>query len=180
VWRELAPRFGLPPGAAAGFRESVAHWPAFADAAVALLRLKRRFRLVAATDAQRWGHACFERSLRMPFDCSVTCDDSGHEKPDPRYFMTLRNTLAGRGIAQADTLHVGHGRFDDIRIAQALGWRTCLIERPQRDGHGAAWPMRAARPDWRFNTLRALADAVDAEAAVEAGETLPLFDAALA
>jgi putative hydrolase of the HAD superfamily len=160
VWVEVSNRFGLPRGAAAGFRASVVHWPAFADVVPALHRLGRHFRLFAATDTQGWGLACFERTLGMPFDGTVTCEDTRHEKPDPRYFVALRDALARQGIPLADTLHVGHSAFHDIRIAQALGWRTCWIARG-----AVAFHDKPLRPDWRFPTLRELAHAVDAEAA---------------
>jgi putative hydrolase of the HAD superfamily len=171
VWIELARRFSLPLEAAAGFRASITHWPAYSDTVLALKRLKKHFQLVAATNTQRWALGCFELTLEMPFDWTVTCDDTQHEKPDPRYFLSLRNMLAQRGIRQVDTLHVGRSQFHDIRIAQALGWRTCWIER------GAGRPVdRPARPDWHFTTLRELADAVDAEALQERdGMGLPLF-----
>lgn len=159
AWTDLAKRFGLPPDAAAGFRASVTHWPAYSDTVLALKRLKKHFQLVAATNTQRWALGCFELTLEMPFDWTVSCDDTHHEKPDPRYFLSLRDLLAGRGIRQVDTLHVGRSQFHDIRIAQALGWRTCWIER----GPGRR-VERQATPDWHFATLRELADAVDAEA----------------
>lgn len=160
VWVDLARKFGLPPEAAAGFRDSAVHWPAYADTVGALRRLKKHFKLVAATNAQRWALAGFEVTLGMPFDATVTPEDTHHEKPDPRYFLALRNLLAEQGLRQGDTLHVGRSQFHDIRIAQALGWRTCWIER----GSSRAVD-KPARPDWHFRTLRELADAVDAEAA---------------
>jgi putative hydrolase of the HAD superfamily len=171
VWTDLAKRFGLPLEAAAGFRASVTHWPAYSDTVLALKRLKKHFQLVAATNTQRWALRCFELTLELPFDCTISCDDTHHEKPDPRYFLSLRNLLARRGIRQVDTLHVGRSQFHDIRIAQALGWRTCWIER------GASRPVdKPARPDWHFTTLRELADAVDAEALQERESTgTPLF-----
>jgi len=162
VWCELAHRFGLPLEAAAGFRASAALWPAFPDSVVALARLKKHYRLVAATNAQRWAMNFFEQTLAHPFDDSVTCDDTHFEKPDPRYFVWLKGLLAQEGVRQCETLHVGQSQFHDMRIAQALGWSTCWIERragtAQRDA-------RAARPDWHFATLHELADAVDTEAA---------------
>jgi putative hydrolase of the HAD superfamily len=171
VWMDLARKFGLPREAAAGFRASITHWPAYSDTVLALKRLKKHFKLIAATNAQRWALSCFELTLEMPFDWTVTPEDTQHEKPDPRYFLSLRNVLAQRGIRQVDTLHVGRSQFHDIRIAQALGWRTCWIER----GTGRAVD-KPARPDWHFTTLRELADAVDAEALQEQeGKGLPLF-----
>ena len=54
----------------------------------------------------------------------------------------------------------------DIRIAHALGWRTCWIERPRAPERGSCCTTeRPTRPDWHFRALRQLADAVDAEAA---------------
>jgi putative hydrolase of the HAD superfamily len=178
VWAELARQFELPPQAAAAFRSSVAHWPAFADSVAALRRLGNHYRLVAATNAQRWAMDHFEHTLGMPFDWTVTCDDARREKPDPRYFVWLRDMLAREGIRQADTLHVGQSQFHDIRIAQALGWRTCWIERRAgMRGWGASRPeLKPVTPDWRFTTLRELADAVEAEAAQQRQRTtLPLF-----
>lgn len=175
VWIDLARRFGLPPEAAAGFRASATHWPAYSDAVLALKRLKKNFRLVAATNAQRWALSCFELTLGMPFDWTVTCDDTHHEKPDPRYFLALRSLLAERGIRQVDTLHVGRSQFHDIRIAKALGWRTCWIER------GGSRPVdKPVRPDWHFRTLRELADAVDEEMAERETMAVPLFPEAFA
>lgn len=183
VWDELAREFRLPPQAAAAFRASALQWPAFADSVSALRRLKKHFRLVAATNAQRWAMDQFECTLEMPFDWTVTCDDTRREKPDPRYFVWLKDMLERQGIRQAETLHVGQSQFYDIRIAQALGWRTCWIERRAgMRGWGAARPeFKPVKPDWHFTTLRELADAVEAEALAHREPTaLPLFPESLA
>jgi len=129
VWHHLAPEFELPLQAAAGFRASVTQWPAFADSVAALARLKKHYRLVAATNAQRWAKAQFECTLQRPFDWTLTCDEPRREKPDPRYFVWFKEMLARQDIRQAETLHVGQSQLHDIRIAQALGWHTCCIER---------------------------------------------------
>lgn len=178
VWLELARRFGLPPQAAAGFRASVAYWPAFPDTRSALKRLGRHFKLVAATNAQRWALGCFEHTLDVPFDWTVTCDDTHHEKPDPRYFMWLKTMLAREGIRQSEILHVGQSQFHDIAVAQALGWHTCWIERyAGQQLHSACWVVdRPVRPDWHFESLRDLADAAEAEATqASRSMALPLF-----
>lgn len=180
---ELARQFGLPRQAAAAFRAFAPQCPAFADSVAALRRLKKHFRLVAVTNAQRWAMAQFERTLEMPFDWPVTCDDTRRGKSDPRYFVRLRDMLARQGIERAETLHVAQSQFHDIRIAQALGWRTCWIERRAgMRGWGASQPeFKPVKPDWHFATLRKLADAVEAEALEQRKRTaLPLFPERLA
>ena len=167
VWRDLAPRLGLPPEAAAGLRQSVAQWPAFPDSVAALKRLKKHFKLVATTNTQRWAVGNFERTLEMPFDWTVTSDDTGCDKPDPRYFAWFKDMLAGHDIAQAENLHVAQSQYHDIGIAKSLGWKTCWIERRagQKGFGGTRAVEKLAEPDWHFTSLAQLADAVDAETA---------------
>lgn len=166
VWRELAPSLGLPVEAAAGFRQSVAQWPAFPDSVQALRRLKKHFKLVATTNTQRWAVGNFERTLEMPFDWTVTSDDTGCEKPDARYFTWFRDMLARQGIGQAQNLHVAQSQYHDIGIAHELGWCTCWIERRAgQKGFGGTKAVPAiTTPDYHFTTLAQLADAVEAEA----------------
>jgi len=166
VWRELAPSLGLPPEAAAGFRQSVAQWPAFPDSLQALRRLKKHFKLVATTNTQRWAVGNFERTLEMPFDWTVTSDDTGCEKPDPRYFSWFRDMLARQGISQAQNLHVAQSQYHDIGVAHELGWRTCWIERRAgQEGFGGTKAVDSiTQPDYHFTTLAQLADAVEAQA----------------
>ncbi|HTN49337.1 MAG TPA: HAD-IA family hydrolase [Burkholderiaceae bacterium] len=167
VWRRLAPKLGLPDTdkAAVGFRQSVAQWPAFADSVPALQRLKKHFKLCATTNTQRWAVGNFERTLQMPFNWTVTSDDTGTEKPDPKYFEWFREMLAKRGYTQAENLHVAQSQYHDIGIAKSMGWKTCWIERRagQKGFGGTLAVKEIARPDWHFTTLAQLADAVEAE-----------------
>lgn len=167
VWHRLAPKFGLPATdrAAIGFRQSVAQWPAFPDSVAALKRLKKHFKLVGTTNTQRWAVGNFERTLEMPFDRCVTCDDMGAEKPAPKYFEWFRDMLAKQGISQAENLHVAQSQYHDIGIAQRLGWKTCWIERRagQKGFGGTLAVKELAKPDWHFTSLAQLADAVEAE-----------------
>jgi putative hydrolase of the HAD superfamily len=167
VWRKLAPKLGLPATdkAAIGFRQSVAQWPAFPDSVEALRRLKKHFKLVATTNTQRWAVGNFERTLEMPFDWSVTSDDTGTEKPDPKYFEWFRAMLAKHGISQAENLHVAQSQYHDIGIAKRMGWKTCWIERRagQKGFGGTLAVKEITQPDWHFTSLAQLADAVEAE-----------------
>ena len=168
VWHVLAPRFALPDGAgiADGFRDSVRDWPAFPDSAAALQRLRRRFKLVAMTNAQRWALDHFERTLGNPFDDTVSCDDALCEKPNPLYFAFTRGRLSTRGFKLADNLHVAQSQYHDIGVAQSLGLATCWIERRHgQPGFGGTHAVQnITRPDYHFHTLAGLADAVEAGA----------------
>ncbi|MFC5523330.1 HAD-IA family hydrolase [Polaromonas jejuensis] len=168
VWGEVAAAVGLPdtPELAKGLRDSAAQWPAFADSVQALQRLRKRFKLVAMTNAQRWALNHFERTLGMPFDDSVTCDDARCEKPDPRFFSFARGLLSTRGFSQADNLHVAQSQYHDIGVAKSLGLSTCWIERRHgQPGFGGTLAVKQiTTPDFHFHTLAQLADAVDAAA----------------
>ncbi|WP_046114359.1 HAD-IA family hydrolase [Aquincola tertiaricarbonis] len=168
VWHEIAPQLGLPntPGIAEGLRDSVPKWPAFPDAPEALQRLRKRFKLVTMTNAQRWALKHFEHTLGEPFDMALSCDDALCEKPDPRYFAYARGRYEGAwGFTQAQNLHVAQSQYHDIGIAHKLGIDCCWIERRAgQKGFGGTLAVDAiTRPDYHFRTLAELADAVEAE-----------------
>jgi len=166
-WHAVAPELGLPDGPtiARGLRDSVRDWPAFADSAAALQRLRRRFRLVTMTNAQAWALAHFSRTLGRPFDLELSCDDALCEKPDARYFAYARGRIEGLwGWRQADTLHVAQSQYHDIGVAKRLGITTAWIERRHgMKGSGGTLESERTVPDYHFRTLAELADAVDAD-----------------
>ena len=166
VWHAIAPALGLPDSAAVarGFRDSVRDWPAFADSAEALQRLRRRFRLVTMTNAQAWALAHFSKTLGRPFDLELSCDDALCEKPDARYFAYARGRIEGLWhYRQPDNLHVAQSQYHDIGIAKQLGIASCWIERRHgmKDSGGTIESEHTV-PDWHFRTLAELADAVEA------------------
>jgi putative hydrolase of the HAD superfamily len=167
VYADLERTLGLPrrDGAAEGFRDSIASWPAFPDAAEALRRLHRRYRLVAMTNAQRWALAHMARTLGEPFDDAVTVDDVGLEKPDPQFFAFARGRLSAQGLVMSDILHVAQSQYHDIGVARKLGYTVCWIERRKglKGFGGTQVPEQVTKPDYHFATLAELADAVDAD-----------------
>lgn len=169
VYGELAHQFGLPTahGEAQGFRDSIKTWPAFPDSIEALQRLRRRFRLVAMTNAQRWSLDYMERNLGSPFHDSVTADDVRGEKPDPQFFHFNRGRQSAHGYVLEDILHVAQSQYHDIGVANRLGYRTCWIERRKgKKGFGGTRvPEQVTRPDFHYSTLAELADAIDRDAA---------------
>lgn len=173
VYNELVPELGLPAdeALAEGFAQSIADWPAFPDSVEALKRLRRHFKLVAMTNAQRWALTLMEKTLGHPFDDTVTVDDALCEKPDPKFFAFARGRLSRDGILLGDILHVAQSQYHDIGVARKLGYTVCWIERRQgMKGTGGTLEADYTKPDYHFATLAQLADAV------EAGKVEMLYD----
>lgn len=166
VYRHVARELGFPDTdqAADAFQLSVLRWPAFKDSAAALKRLRRRYRLVAMTNADRVAFSFYAHTLGNPFDDSATYDDTGVAKPNPQFFAYNRGRQSAFGYKQADILHVAQSQYHDIGVARELGYTTCWIERRQGlAGWGATpEPPVVTQPNYHFATLGALADAVDA------------------
>lgn len=166
-WHEIAQALGLPDSdaLAKGLKDSVAVWKGFPDSVEALKRLRKHFKLVAMTNAQRWALNHFEKALDYPFDDSNTCDDALCEKPDPQYFAYARGRYEGKwGFKQADNLHVAQSQYHDIGVAKRLGLATCWIERrhAQKGFGGTMEVPEITKPDYHFRSLAELADSVEA------------------
>lgn len=167
VYLHLARKLGLQADGAAAeaFQMSVLRWPAFADSAEALKRLRKRFRLVAMTNADRTALSAYEYTLGLPFDDTVTADDTGCAKPDPQFFAFNRGRQSAFGYKVQDVLHVAQSQHHDIGIAKSLGYTTCWIERRQGQSGSGGTPAvpQLTTPDYHYPTLAALADAVEAD-----------------
>lgn len=165
VYRSLAEELKLPAdmASAEAFQLAVFRWPAFEDSIAALKRLRKHYRLVAMTNADRTAFSCYSHTLDDPFDDSVTCDETGVAKPDPLFFAYNRGRQAANGYKFSEILHVAQSQYHDIGIAKELGYTTCWIERRQGlSGFGGTpEPKQVAKPDFHFPTLKALADAVE-------------------
>src|SRR5258708_20134227 len=108
VYRDMAQAFGLPQTAGPGLRASIKDWPAFPDSVAALKRLRKRFRLVAMTNARRCALDQMARTLGDPFDDGVTVDEAGCEKPDPAFFAFPPGRLTALAHRLALLLHASH------------------------------------------------------------------------
>jgi putative hydrolase of the HAD superfamily len=165
VYRHIAARLGFPndDAHAEGFQIAVLQWPAFPDSAQALRRLRRHYRLVAMTNADRVALSCYAHTLCDPFDDTVCFDDTGVAKPDASFFAYNRGRQSAVGFKQRDILHVAQSQHHDIGIARELGYTVCWIERRQgqHGWGGTPKPKIVTKPDYHFATLAQLADAVD-------------------
>lgn len=149
---------------AKGLAASVKNWPAFPDSVKALKRLRKHYKLVAMTNAQRWALDHMAATLEQPFDFEFTIDDSRFEKPDPQYFGYVRGALATQGILFEDILHTAQSQYHDIGVAVRLGYQVCWIERRHaQKGSGGTLESAHTKPHYHFTSLAQLADAVDKE-----------------
>jgi putative hydrolase of the HAD superfamily len=166
VYQSLARELDLPAddATAKAFQMDVLRWPAFADSVEALKRLRKHYRLVAMTNADRVALSCYAHTLDDPFDDHVCCDDTGVAKPNPQFFAYNRGRQAAHGYKFNEILHVAQSQYHDIGIARELGYSVCWIERRQgQQGFGGTpEPKVVTRPDFHFSTLKELADATDA------------------
>lgn len=169
VYLHLARKLGLDTSTAAAtaFQARVLQWPGFADSAQALGRLRRRFRLVAMTNADRVAFTSYAHTLGLPFHDAVTFDEAQVAKPDPAFFHFNRGRQSAHGYRQDEILHVAQSQYHDIGVARELGYNVCWIERRQgmKGFGGTPAPKTMTTPDFHFPTLAALADAVAQDAA---------------
>ncbi|MEF2552947.1 HAD-IA family hydrolase [Aurantimonas sp. A2-1-M11] len=171
VYFHVAHKLGLDTSeaAAVSFQAHVLKWPAFPDSVAALKRLRKRFRLVAMTNADRVIFSSYSHTLDNPFHDGVTLDDVGIPKPSPRFFDYNRGRQAAFGFRQDEILHVAQSQYHDIGVARELGYSVCWIERRQgqKGFGGTPVPKEVTKPDFHFATLVQLADAIDADMAGE-------------
>jgi putative hydrolase of the HAD superfamily len=167
VYLHMAKELGLDTSerVAESFQLAMLRHPAFEDSVDALRRLRKNFRLVAMTNADRTAFSAYSETLGNPFHDSVTCDETGCAKPDPNFFAFNKGRQSAFGYKQSEILHVAQSQYHDIGIAKKLGYATCWIERRQgQTGFGGTpVPEKVESPDFHFATLAQLADAIDTE-----------------
>ncbi len=141
------------------FGTSVGSWPAFADTALALRRLKERYRLIIVSNVDRASFARSNRRLGVDFDMIVTAEDVGAYKPRLEHFHTMFTRLPDIGVARNETVHVAQSLFHDHGPARELGLPSVWIDRRHgRAGTGATPPV-TVDVGLRFPSLAAFADA---------------------
>lgn len=155
---EVCRGYGVEPGheAAAAFGASVADWPAFADSAAALARLKTRFRLGVITNCDDDLFAASSRRLGVEFDWIVTAQSVGSYKPNPRNFTIAFDRL---GLPRERILHVAQSLFHDHVPAGRLGLSSVWIDRRRGLAGSGATPAAEANPDATFPDMATFAEA---------------------
>ncbi|TDD25288.1 haloacid dehalogenase type II [Nonomuraea diastatica] len=165
--RGLGAQLGVPVSddEAESLAVSVPDWPAFPDSAEALERLSRRYKLIILSNVDRASFAGSGKRLGTTFTSVLTAEDIGSYKPDPRNFEALAREAERLGVTEGRLLHVAQSLFHDHVPAKAAGLPTVWINRRHDNAGWGATPEPSAgvTPDWTFTSMRAFADAVDAE-----------------
>jgi putative hydrolase of the HAD superfamily len=161
----MARAFGLPdtPDYQAAMVEAVAAARPFPDSVRALASLKKHYKLIAMTNAHRWGFERYEQKLGNPFWASFTTDETGVEKPDPKFFHHVFEHVVSHGGRTEEILHAAQSQFHDIAVSRQLGLTNCWIERRHAEkGYGGTLePAQIIRPDYHFHSMAALSHAAD-------------------
>lgn len=165
----MAEHFGVPSSeeAAASFGASVKDWPPFSDSVEALGYLAQHYQLVILSNVDQTSFAHSNEKLEVAFDAVFTAQDVGSYKPHPNNFRYMLDRLAERGVAQEKILHTAESLYHDHVPAKQFGLATCWIHRRAgQAGHGATRPPEVeVHPDFRFESLAAMAAAHQAEIA---------------
>jgi 2-haloacid dehalogenase len=166
--RGLGAQLGIPVSDddAEQLAASVPQWPAFPDSAEALGRLSERYALIILSNIDRASFAGSNAHLKVTFTSILTAQDIGSFKPSIRNFHALLDEVDRLEIPRNGLLHVAQSLFHDHVPAKSLGLPTVWINRRHDNpGWGATpAPPESVTPDWTFTSMRAFADAVDAEA----------------
>jgi 2-haloacid dehalogenase len=155
--RGVCADLGVNPAdsAIAHFAGSVPEWPAFADSAEALRRLKTRFRLGVLTNCDDDLFAGSNRRLGVTFDWIVTAQQARGYKPRTANFDLLFERV---DVPRERILHVAQSLFHDHVPAKALEMTTVWINRREGKPGPGATPDATAQPDLVVPDMRTFAD----------------------
>ena len=119
------------------FGNSVPYWPAFADSADALRKLKTKFKLIILSNVNDAGFADSNRRLGVEFDAIYTAEQIGSYKPNPANFeYMLKSVKQTFGIKKDSILHVAQSLFHDHIPAKVVGMSTVWIDRQNLSKNG--------------------------------------------
>lgn len=155
------------PAASTTFGASVGSWPAFPDTVAALRTLAQHYKLVILSNVDRASFSLTNAGplANTPFDLIVTAQDVGSYKPDARNFAAMLEAVGREfGVGKEGVLQTAQSQFHDHYPARKAGVRSCWIERPGAV-MGNVEEGEEVVADWRFDTLGAMAEAVENEAA---------------
>ncbi len=164
-YSRIAEKFSLPD--TAEYRQfmidAVGEAKPFPDSVEAMKILKKHYKLIAMTNARRWAFEKYASKLEEPFFAGFTTDDTGTEKPDPKFFHQVFAYIEEDGGSTDELLHTAQSQYHDIGISRQLGITNAWIERrhAQKGYGGTITPPQFTEPDYHFHALIELAKAAE-------------------
>lgn len=164
IYPQFATKLGLEPPTAQEsekFGRSVGQWPAFPDTVDALRRLSKHYKLLVLSNVDKESFSASTAGALegFRFDKVITAQDVGSYKPDHRNFEHMLEVAQSEfGVGKEQVLQTAQSQFHDHHPAKKLGIKSVWIER-----RGTMGNRQEEIYDWRFETLRDMADAVEQE-----------------
>lgn len=126
--RSLVRVAGLPDDDARAIGEAVGRWPAYADSAAALARLRTVAPLMALTNSDQVHRAQVESQLGMALDDWLCAEELRVYKPRPEFWLAAARR---RGIEPGPHWwHVSAYADYDLATARSLGLTCVFVDRP--------------------------------------------------
>lgn len=171
AYLQLARHLGQSPSENEGkvFGDSVGEWPAFPDSIAALNAMKKHYKLVILSNVDR---TSFAKVLQGPladvqFDAVYTAEDIGSYKPDLNNFHYLLSHIKSEfGLDKDEVLHTAQSLRADHAPAKLVGLDSAWIVRGDEGfAMGGEWADYDGKIEytWKFETMKEIADAVDAD-----------------
>lgn len=149
------------------FMACVGKWNAFDDTIAALKSLQKNYKLIILSNVDNASFAETNKRLNITFDAVYTAEDICTYKPQKNNFRyLLKHAKDDLGLDKKDILHTAQSLFHDHATAQAMGMKTCWIDRRGEgtsDATGGATPAlgKPIKPHWTFPNMANFAEAMD-------------------
>ena len=126
-------------------------WP---DAVSGLTRLREKYIIATLSNGNVALLTNMAKFGRLPWDCILSAELTGHYKPDPEVYEAAAALL---GLSSNEVMMVA-AHPGDLRASQAVGFQTALVPRPLEYGPGRVQEVTAHPSDLVANDFNELAD----------------------
>ena len=126
-------------------------WP---DAVSGLTRLREKYIIATLSNGNVALLTNMAKFGRLPWDCILSAELTGHYKPDPEVYEAAAALL---GLSSNEVMMVA-AHPGDLRASQAVGFQTALVPRPLEYGPGRVQEVTAHPSDVVANDFNELAD----------------------
>ena len=158
TWGDIEGTFGWQPDPSHAelFAGSVGGWPPFSDTVESLRYFQRFHRLAILSNVDNCSLSKTLKLLQVPFDLTVTSQDTGVYKPSLAVFEKAITLLEDMGISKNEILHIAQSKHHDISPGRALGLTTVWVNRRFDQKGSGATLATDAEPHLEVKSLQEL------------------------